>query len=740
MEKAATMRNRHRVNYPALTLLLSGAWLTTAAEPTGHVELGAGFVDGSDDRFGRYTGLTERGGALLLDFGLRTPTARDSERGYWRADGYQLGDQLRRYSLELGEQGVQRLRLDYRELTSHHGSDLLTPFIGAGGDTLALPAGWAASGNTTAGFTALTQNLTGFDLEQQRKRLTLAWQYRLDPQWRLDASFRHETRDGTRLLGGVTGTSGGNSRSALLPAPLDFETQVAEIALGWQRARLQWGVSYHGSFFNNRDAGLDWPTLYGQQPQWAPGVGFDEGYNRLALEPDNQYHQLRLNAAAQLTPTTRLQGDVAVGRMLQDARFLPYTANDLLLVTEALPRDSLDGRIDTVNAGLRLSARPLPKLNLVTRLRYRDRDNRTAADIYQRVRGDAEAQQPFDDGRVNRPYGLRTSQFALDANYRLQPRLRLAAGYDYRDTERDFSEIERSREQGFNAGLRTTLDTLALKLDLHHQQRRTDTYDGTRPLRATHVPGTVAADDFDNHPLLRKYYLAERDRDQLRLRGDLFLHETLSLGLSVGWSEDDYLDDGFGLNSARVLSLATDLAWMPIEQLQLSAFASRDRYDSEQSGRSFRGNVPADLTDPARNWWVDARDRFDTVGFDLELPDAGNWLPGWRALGLGGELTLKAGYSHARSRGEIDVDSGPALATAPLPDLQTRLDNFHLQARYQLSQAASVRLAFEHERYRSSDFALDGIDLTTASNVLLVGEQSPRYRANWVTLSWRLVL
>jgi MtrB/PioB family decaheme-associated outer membrane protein len=735
------MRNRYRAIHPALTLLLSGAWLSVAAAaPSGHVEVGVGFVDGSDERFGRYTGLTERGGALLLDLSLATPTTPESNAGYWRVDGYQLGDDLRRYRLELGEQGVQRLRLDYRELTSRYGSELLTPFLGAGGDTLTLPAGWAASGNTTAGFTALAQNLTGFDLEQQRRRLTLAWQYQLDAQWRLNASFRHETRDGSRLLGGVTGYSGGNSRAALLPAPLDFETQVAEIALGWQRPRLQWSASYHAAFFNNGDAGLGWPTPYGRHPQWAAGVGFDDGYNRLALEPDNQYHQLRLNAAAQLAPTTRLQGDLAVGRMLQDARFLAYTANELLTVTTPLPRHSLDGRIDTVNAGLRLSARPLPKLNLVTRLRYRDRDNRTAADIYQRVRGDAEAQQAFDDGRVNRPYGLRTSQLGLDASYRLQPRLRLEAGYDYRDTERDFSEIEQSREQGFSAGLRTTLDALALKLAFRHEQRRTDRYDGNRPLVATHLPGTIAADDFENHPLLRKYYLAERDRDQLRLRGDLLLHETLSLGLSAGWSEDDYLDDGFGLNNARVLSLATDLSWAPTQQLRLSLFASRDRYDSEQSGRSFRGTVPADLTNPARNWQVDARDRFDSAGLELELPDAGGWLPGWRALGLAGELTLKAGYHHARSRGEIDVDSGPALTTAPLPDLQTRLDNFHLQARYQLSQAASLRLAFEHERYRSSDFAFDGIGLTTASNVLLVGEQSPRYRANWVTLAWRLAL
>ena len=56
------------------------------------------------------------------------------------------------------------------------------------------------------------------------------------------------------------------------------------------------------------------------------------------------------------------------------------------------------------------------------------------------------------------------------------------------------------------------------------------------------------------------------------------------------------------------LSLATDLSWVPTEQLRLSAFASRDRYDSAQSGRSFRGTVPADLTDPARNWQVDARE------------------------------------------------------------------------------------------------------------------------------------
>src|SRR5690606_20120817 len=160
--------------------------------------------------------------------------------------------------------------------------------------------------------------------------------------------------------------------------------------------------------------------------------------------------------------------------------------------------------------------------SLSSTYRYDNRDNKTPRAIYRYVPGDSQHQTGADEARLNRPYSFSEHKFNADARYRLTRGVRLLAGYEYRDVERDFSEVSRSEEQSYKTGLQLrAVDDLTLSIDYLHQRRAAGRYQGNRPLFQTHPAGTVDAEDFENHPLLRKYYLADRNRDQLRLRGDL---------------------------------------------------------------------------------------------------------------------------------------------------------------------------------------------------------------------------
>src|SRR5690606_17751575 len=119
---------------------------------------------------------------------------------------------------------------------------------------------------------------------------------------------------------------------------------------------------------DNGARALQWPTLYGRHPQWGAGSGFPGGQNQLALEPDNQAHQLSTGGSWVLSQTQRLHLDAAVGRQRQNAGFLPYTVNQALLPAVELPRDSLQGRVDTSRLDLRLHSRLSPRLNANSRL------------------------------------------------------------------------------------------------------------------------------------------------------------------------------------------------------------------------------------------------------------------------------------------------------------------------------------------------------------------------------------
>lgn len=705
-------------------------------ESGGELTLGFGYLDDGSYKYGKYTGLTETGFEPLLDFRLQAgPEANSGETGYWRVEGERLGLESRRFELEAGQQGSQRLRLDYREIPRYLWDDAQTPVRGVGSTALTLPAGWQATEPSTAGLVTLEEYQRQVNLWQERRSLKLDYQNRLDEHWILGADFRRDRVEGVRSLGGATGSTGGNVRALLLPAPLDYETHSAALSLGYNSgAAYRWTLAYQGSFFHNGADSLTWPTPFGQHPQWPVGVGYPEGVNQLGLEPDNQAHQLRAQGSLVLTATSRLHLDAAFGRQTQDDAFLPYTINSNLTVEEPLPRESLDARVDTTRVNLRLTSRPMRSLNLVTRLRYRERDNKTPVDAYQRVRSDAGHQQEYIDARLNRPYSRTKSEASIDAKYRLSRGLRLESGYEYIETERDYSEVSRTDEHGIKLGLRSTkLDRLALALDYRHLRRRANEYVGNRPLIETHVPGSVDAEDFENHPLLRKYYLTDRDRDQWRLRADWFLSTRVSLGAALAYNRDDYDSGYLGLNESQLNSYTLDARYRSSEHLRVSGFVNLDRYRNDQSGRSFRGSVPEDADNPERTWHLDSQDEFDTLGLSFHWDAVQRHLPG-----ILGQLDLSLELLHSRSRGELDMRVGSALETAPLPELSTRLNTLRLESSYALSERSSLRFGIEHERYRSADFAFDNVETDSVASVLLLGRTSPHYNATWTTLGYRL--
>jgi MtrB/PioB family decaheme-associated outer membrane protein len=702
------------------------------------VHAGIGYLDDGDYRYGKYSGLVSRGLEPLLGFGFSSRPEWDSGGTvYWEASGTRLGQDARQLSVVVGRYGTQRLEIGWQQVPRYFLTDTTrTPFRDVGSAFLSLPPGWTATGNTTADLPLLAPNLEDVGIRERRRRFDIDYERELGRIWTLDVSFRRDEKAGTRIRGATIGSTGGNARAALLPAPLAYETNIIDAGLTRSGTRHMLGFAYTGSFFRNGYSSLTWQNPFGAQPQWAEGVGFPDGLGRLALEPENSFHQVSASAAYSLGTATRLSASFARGRMLQDEAFLAFTVNPRLDLSQPLPRASLDGQVDVTRLSLELTTRPTPNVNFTARYRHDDRDDGTPRAVYRMVRGDSENQLGAELGRVNRPYSLTKDDIELAASYRASRRLRVHAGYQFSDVDRDYSEIDNSEEHTYKAGLRFTApQALSMTLDFVRARRSVDEYVGNRPLIETRVPGTVAEDDFENHPLLRKYYLADRDRDGFTLRGDVPIGGSASLGLSAAHNRDDYRNSVLGLNRATMRSYTLDGAFFPAEIVQLTAFYTRDRYTGDQSGRSFTA-APGQAFDPARDWRVDTRDRFDTAGVSLgvdRLEQHWSWLErrtGGRAVDAGLDVTYSA------SRGVIDVSSGAALETAPLPDLTTRLNHYRLYASYPLQNDASLRLAIEHERYRTRDFALDGVEPGTMANVIGLGHESPSYSVNWVVLTY----
>jgi MtrB/PioB family decaheme-associated outer membrane protein len=691
------------------------------------IEFGVGYVDDDAYRYGRYNGLEEGGGygVLALDWFRRAP--HDSEDPvYTRLQATELGLDTRRVELEHGRQGRYAVRLEYAGMPYRRNDAGSTPFEGVGSDRLTLPAGWVAAQNTT-GMTALAASLRPVAIGHERRRFGLGLDALLARGWEISTTVRHERKDGLKTIGAVIGNSGGNPRAVVLPEPIDYETREAEVALRWFQPRYQLEFRYLVSLFDDANEGLSWQNPFATINGWNAAAGFPNGYGQLALPPDNQFHQASVAGGWNWDGGTRLSADVALGRMTQDESFLPYTVNPVLAasITQPLPRDSLDGRIDTTVANLRLTGRSGGRFDWGASWRYDDRDNRTPRDEYVYIGGDSNLQNVAANSsfrRFNEPMSYRDSRLRLDGGWRIASRTRLTGALERRSTERTYSEREEADETTAKLSLRhSNGEWVSAALRFERADRDGSTYVGNEPFLSGYAPGYTGgvAGGWENPPLLRKFHLADRVRDRVGASVTLTPTEAWSIGLDVQSVDDDYRASELGVTASTSDVFTLDLGYVPSERWTMYAFVSRENMQLDQVGASIRGATrEADALDPSRRWNATHSDHVDTTGLgaSFRLMDE--------------RLRLGIDYLQARADSAVEILVGGSLIAAPFPVDYDRLQSVSLHAEYLLRDDWTLRLRLWNERFHSTRFTLDGVEENQLANVILLGEDSPDYEVN----------
>jgi MtrB/PioB family decaheme-associated outer membrane protein len=376
---------------------------------------------------------------------------------------------------------------------------------------------------------------------------------------------------------------------------------------------------------------------------------------------------------------------------------------------------------------VRLTGQLSRRLGLRVNYRYDDRDNQTPREVYPYIGGDSQNQRPYIEGRINLPYSYTRNEGDAVVTWRAARAVRLRAGVEYRDYKRDYQEVANSDELTWLAGISLRGWSMgSLNFDYRNSNRDISRYNGNVPLVASHVPGVIGPDEWQNHPLLRKYFLTNRDRDEYRLRADLAPVDELNLGFSLSQAKDTYDDQYLGLNEAKVSSWTIDGGWYPREKISLTAFYTNDRYDSSQSGRVFSSD--RHVYDPDRDWWVNFRDKVNTWNAAITFSDAGDGM-GWKGLDFG------ADYTYSNTVSNIDVTAVTA-ETAPLPDLVAKMRSFSFWASLQTGTRSSIRLTAEKADLKSSDWGLDHVVPDTLKRVLLLGQSAANYDLWLISGSW----
>ena len=611
------------------------------------------------------------------------------DNGYY-ADlwGTDLGLDSRRLYGQAGREGLYSLNIGYAEIPRHLTEGARTPFLGSGGSALTLPPGFPAADTASMPLGSTLQPIdTGF----KYKRFDLGGTFLGGQGWSANLSLRHDERDGTRPVSGSF-----FSTASQFVAPVNEKTDGAELTVAYATKQLQATVSYLFSSFRNDDTGLTWSN-----PFFPVVPGATTG--QLGLAPDNQFQQIRGTAAYDVSPTIRVSGEAAYGRMTQNDGFLAPTVNTILAPTvPPLPANSLDGKIDTFTGNIKMTATPMEGLRITASYDRDARDNKTPVRSYPTVTTDMIV---GTTPRSNTPFSFTLDRVKLIGDYGggLPGNMRITGGGEYDMRERSYQEVVTTREY-----------TLWGKVAAQPTEKLSTWLKYAYSWRDNSVYGTSIWFGYPENPLLRKFYLADRQRNMVEGRLDYAINEKISIGLSADYADDDYTDSSVGLTSARSANVAIELATVFTERTQGRAYFQTQSIRSQQSGSEAFA---------APDWTGRMKDTFDVFGI------------GVKHVAIPEKLEIGADFTVSRSKSEVAVDN--ALAAPPFPNAKTKLEAFKLYGTYNLKDNLSITGSYHYEHYDTNDWRLDGIDPATVSNLLALGAQPPNYSVNVFRVAMR---
>jgi len=646
----------------------------------GEIDAGGGWVSDSSNKFGDYRGLADGGGFLALDGEVHY---RDKNGLFADVEGFRLGIDSRQAEARGGIRGRYTLALSYQEIPKYRGFGTETVYRGSGGNNLTLPAGWQPAPITTQ-MSDLSLALQPADLETIRKIFEVGLSWKLDRRWSYEVQYQHQAKEGTRPFGAGLLTI----NASHLPAPVDFSTDRLETGLNFNGDKSHWRLGFSGSAFKNPLDSFTWENPF------TAHTGTE--LLRASLAPDNSFYQFDMAGAWAPSARLRLSASAAVGRMEQDEPLLPYSINPIFGAVP-IPRLTADGKIDvgTTNLAGNLTAQLSRRLVLTARLKRDERDNKTPVDFWTPVTTDFVER----DARPNRPYSFERDRASLTLRYRPLSRLRIEAGAEWENYERTLQSVRETEEDGWFAEASFTPATIMeVRVRLAQSLRDGEPY--------LQVPDYGLPD----HPLMRKFNLADRDSDQLRVDVDFYPIPEFMLSIAYRDGRDEYRQSIIGLRESREKSLSLDLSWTPNAAVTAYTFASHDKIDSLQAG------AETDLLAP---WLASTDDDFMTggLGFTVRLS------PG-----------TDIGFDIVISDADGNINTGLGDTESPFPVLKTELRNTRLRLEHRVTESWGIKFYLENEKYNSSDWALDGYGPDGIPAILTFGADSPDYNVTVVRL------
>ena len=204
---------------------------------------------------------------------------------------------------------------------------------------------------------------------------------------------------------------------------------------------------------------------------------------------------------------------------------------------------------------------------------------------------------------------------------------------------------------------------------------------------------------------MRKFHLADRDRDRIIIDLDLSPAQRLGISLSYFSAEDQYSASVVGLQESEQQSLSLDLNYTINPNMSIYLFASQDDIDSELSSMSGTTGL---------TWNATTDDSITTLGIGLTGK-------------VNEKISMRFDWVSSDARGKVRTDSGGS--EDPFPPLKSDLRNARVHVSYAVNDQWIMKIYAEYEKYDSEDWYVDGLGPDGIAAVLTLGAVSPDYSA-----------
>ncbi len=678
---------------------------------------GLAHVDSDTQRFGMYNGLEENQGYAIGSVNI---IQRDDETGLWRRiNARNLGLSTQEIGAEVEKQGAWRIAVDYNQIPRVSPYEIHTNLQGIGGNDLS----YANLNNTPqAASTAPGSNL---ETNRYKTRLELSRSFSREIEFRL--LFQNEHKQGERLFGRGTSTTFPSVAQEFLAEPINYLTRQLDMSLNYTGERLQLSGSYYGAFFSNDDEALN---IAGGATNLRTGT---PPFTPISLPPDNYSHQLSLLGAYQFTPTTQGKFKLSYTRAYQNDDFMSVGSNCAAFFGSTncniSGRNDLGGKLNTTLVDLGLTSRPFPKLNLVAKLRYEDRDDNTTVAQYI----DPKSALPASTNGFNEPRSLTVESGKLEASYQLPQGFTLIGGVDAERKDRTVEGVRvvgyRSRveEMTYHVGLRRSLaDTLMGAVSYERSDRTGSDF---RRLRTwnTNNTSTTADDSFGGDyvlgGLMQPIYLADRDRHKIKLGLDWMPTDAISLQFNAEDSRDDYQNGRYeqapiGAREGTAWQLNFDVTYALNDNWKFGAWASRDQTTMDQADCV---NKTSFALCAANTWNSALTNRSDALGLSARGK-------------IVSKLNVGADVTYMRDRNDYALSGkGTAATASDLPTITSYLTTLKLFANYPVGKESSVQLDYILDYRKTNDWTWQGYQYTDGTWL----DQQANETAHFIGVSYR---